>query len=324
MRITPLLLVGGIAVAVGAACYVGPIEKAAPATSQAPTDPESEEEDGSADPEADAPDTDPIGLPCEVEALLATRCQSCHGATPKKAPMALVTYEDLTAMSPFDETQTVAEVSLARMKSSDDPMPPGAAPKATSTELKAFTKWIADDMPRGTCGKTTKKDAGSTTKKDAGTVPKDGGTTKPDAGQPDAGPTSVCTSGVMWASSEKSSKMNPGRACITCHKNVAGDPILQIGGTIYPTLHEPDKCQGAAGASVVVTDATGRKITLTTGSTGNFTLSTAATALVFPVDVKVTKHGIERAMTKPAPHGDCNACHTEAGTNGAPGRILLP
>jgi len=29
-------------------------------------------------------------------------------------------------------------------------------------------------------------------------------------------------------------------------------------------------------------------------------------------------------MPIPAPHGDCNACHTETGTMGAPGRVLAP
>ncbi|HVH44655.1 MAG TPA: hypothetical protein VM925_20015, partial [Labilithrix sp.] len=215
----------------------------------------------------------------------------------------------------------------ARMKSTDDPMPPSSSAKATAAELKAFTKWIADDFPHGSCntadaGKTASKDAG-TSKTDAGTKT-DAGASTSDAGSTDAGFTSVCTSGVTWSSTEKGSKMNPGRTCITCHNNIAGEPFLQVAGTVYPTLHEPDKCYGVVGASVVLTDANGRKVTLKTGATGNFTLSTAAIPLVFPLKVKVTNNGMERAMVASVPHGDCNACHTEAGKNGAPGRILLP
>ena len=32
----------------------------------------------------------------------------------------------------------------------------------------------------------------------------------------------------------------------------------------------------------------------------------------------------ERAMVAAQTSGDCNSCHTLAGTNGAPGRIMLP
>src|SRR5262245_44295763 len=38
------------------------------------------------------------GLPCEVSALLAANCQTCHGATPSNgAPISLVSFRDLTA-----------------------------------------------------------------------------------------------------------------------------------------------------------------------------------------------------------------------------------
>jgi hypothetical protein len=66
-------------------------------------------------------------------------------------------------------------------------------------------------------------------------------------------------------------------------------------------------------------------VSLTSNSSGNFTLSTAAaTQLVFPVTVKVMINGKTREMIGAAPDGDCNRCHTEAGANGAPGRILAP
>ena len=43
-----------------------------------------------------------------------------------------------------------------------------------------------------------------------------------------------------------------------------------------------------------------------------------------PFTAKVTHQGRERAMTTTQTSGDCNGCHTQAGANGAPGRITLP
>ena len=39
---------------------------------------------------------------------------------------------------------------------------------------------------------------------------------------------------------------------------------------------------------------------------------------------KVVVNGIERAMVTPQTLGDCNACHTQNGLQGAPGRIIVP
>lgn len=305
MRASTLASCAAIAAALVAACYVGPAsDDPRPVTESAPADPsagETDEGDGASPSGADR------GLPCEIDALLESRCRSCHGGDPSRSPMPLVTYEDLAAPAKSDARESVADVSLERMRSRSDPMPPGRAPKATTAELAAFSEWVADGMPRATCAPKPARDAG----------------TKPAA--PDAGePASVCTSGTTWTGAEASSRMNPGRACIACHAAAAGRPILQIGGTVYPSLHEPDRCYGAEGAFVVVTDATGRAVTLPTGSTGNFTLSASVAALVHPIKVKVVRNGIERAMQGSPPHGDCNGCHTETGKNGAPGRILLP
>jgi hypothetical protein len=43
-----------------------------------------------------------------------------------------------------------------------------------------------------------------------------------------------------------------------------------------------------------------------------------------PYTAKVIVDGLERAMVTPQVSGDCNACHTEAGANGAPGRVRTP
>jgi mono/diheme cytochrome c family protein len=43
-----------------------------------------------------------------------------------------------------------------------------------------------------------------------------------------------------------------------------------------------------------------------------------------PFTAKVTYKGRERAMAAVQTSGDCSSCHTQTGTNGAPGRITLP
>jgi hypothetical protein len=134
----------------------------------------------------------------------------------------------------------------------------------------------------------------------------------------------TCTSKTMWTQANRgSSDMNPGKACITCHSTMNG-PSLTIGGTVYPTGHEPDLCNGANGsngARVVITGADGKVQTLTPGTSGNFN---SRTTVALPFKAKVTYMGRERAMVTPQSTGDCNSCHTQNGANGAPGRIVLP
>ena len=142
--------------------------------------------------------------------------------------------------------------------------------------------------------------------------------------------------------------MNPGRACISCHASSSGGddssgsgdnsgpggggesegargPLFTIAGTVYPSAHEPDLCNGAdgatTGATVVIVDAANRILTLTPNAAGNFfTLA----ALTTPLRAKVVYQGRERIMTVALTTGDCNSCHTQNGANNAPGRILLP
>jgi len=134
----------------------------------------------------------------------------------------------------------------------------------------------------------------------------------------------TCTSGTMWTQGNHGSDdMNPGRACITCH-SMGDGPTLTIGGTVYPTAHEPDLCNGANGANgarVVITGADGQTLTLTPGASGNFN---SRTRVMLPYRAKVTYMGRERAMAAMQTSGDCNNCHTQIGTTSAPGRILLP
>jgi hypothetical protein len=130
-----------------------------------------------------------------------------------------------------------------------------------------------------------------------------------------------CTSGTSWTSGEGST-MRPGEACITCH-SASGGPRFAVAGTVYPTGHEPDDCNGAGdtGAVVVITDADGQAHELSVNRAGNFTLSGT---LALPFTAKVVVGSTERSMSSSQSTGDCNACHTQSGTNGAPGRVVLP
>ena len=131
----------------------------------------------------------------------------------------------------------------------------------------------------------------------------------------------ACTSGRTWTSGNQGSpSMHPGHACLTCHSQNSG-PVFAIAGTVYPTSHEPDDCDGAALVQVVVTDANGATATATTNDAGNFHI---ATLLTPPFQVKLVNGSKERAMAVHTPSGDCNSCHTESGASGAPGRLLAP
>lgn len=248
------------------------------------------------------------GLPTEVEALLQRRCQSCHGTSLSgSAPMSMVTYDQLVAAAPSDSGQTVAQVSLARMGDAASPMPPSKGPSVPADEIAAFEAWLGAGTPRAEATPCGSSSSG-------------GGSSGFDT------PT-VCTSDRTWTSRKESADMNPGRACIACHRREEGEDIVSIGGTVYATAHEPDLCYGAStsGAKVVVTGSDGAVLTLPVGPTGNFSQRAGRTKIAFPIRAKVVAaDGTEREMSAPQDSGDCNGCHTEQGGEGAPGRIVLP
>ena len=126
--------------------------------------------------------------------------------------------------------------------------------------------------------------------------------------------------------------MKPGEACIKCHVvNADPDQQLTLGGTAYATPHEPDNCNAmvetgpAINTAVVeITDKNGKVIPLQVNGVGNFYRKSLLGAVAMPYTAKVKYNGLERVMVASQTTGDCNICHTQAGTKGAPGRILLP
>lgn len=136
----------------------------------------------------------------------------------------------------------------------------------------------------------------------------------------------VCTSGVTWNQGDFGTpEMHPGRACLQCHATERRAPSLSLAGTVYPTGHEPDECNGVDGffvdAHVIVTDAAGHVHDMQLFNSGSFY---SVDPITFPITAEIQYQGRSRRMTTPAPSGDCNLCHTEQGTSAAPGRILLP
>ncbi|MDF2693444.1 MAG: hypothetical protein K0S65_1827 [Labilithrix sp.] len=301
------LLLSALTLAAAAGCYTG----SAIDTNRAPGPATSAETDGTDPTAEDGTAKDkvaPTGLPCDVAEVLSTSCSDCHGARlTGGAPNRLLSYEDLTASSESDPSTTVAELSLARMKSTKRPMPPDG--KLESERIAVLEKWIESGMPKGSCN-APEADAGtSSTDADAGS--------KKDAAPP---ATSVCTSGSMASASDPpSALMKPGKACIKCH-SAAGAPAFEIAGTVYPTLHEPNDCDGVAGVKVLIIDAVGNMISMTTNAAGNFQ---RISSFPRPYRAMIVKGNNVREMKTPQFDGDCNGCHTEWG-DGAPGRVMAP
>jgi cytochrome c5 len=238
-------------------------------------------------------------LPCDVADVLSA-CNACHSSPPHGAPNSLTTHDELTAKSRTDPSKTVAQISVERMQDAANPMPPtGVAGKA---DIDILNAWIAADYPTGECG------GGPSTNVFAGT--------------------STCTSGTNWTRGENID-MRPGEACNACHVRQAPDKVMAFGGTVYPTGHEPNDCNGiggvASGTVVIVKDATGKEVSIPVRASGNFSLA-RANGLTAPYAVRVESNGKSRRMSTAvtAKDGDCNGCHTDSGTKGAPGRIAAP
>jgi cytochrome c5 len=236
-------------------------------------------------------------IPCEVADVLAAHCDACHA---NNIPPILRGRADFLAPA-TDASKTLGQVSVERMQATTDPMPPDGAPAADAAIMAA---WVSDGMPAGDCGS---------------------------GGGGGAGPNPYdtpeqCSSGNTWNNGDNGGdRMYPGRACNNCHKNEKPDEIFSIAGTVYPTAHEPDNCLGVGTgeATIEVTDNNGAVTTVSTNSSGNFR---SKANYAWPITVRVLAGGKSLAMVTKLdpPGGDCNTCHNLGGTDGAPGRIILP
>jgi Copper type II ascorbate-dependent monooxygenase, C-terminal domain len=86
-------------------------------------------------------------LPCDLDAVLATSCRSCHSANPGLlAPMALTSREDLMAEAVSDRSRSVYELMLTRVHHDAAPMPPAPSRRLSPAEL-AVIDAMAEDGP---------------------------------------------------------------------------------------------------------------------------------------------------------------------------------
>ncbi len=136
--------------------------------------------------------------------------------------------------------------------------------------------------------------------------------------------TDVCASGRQWGGGdEESPLMHPGRDCIGCHQERGEGPSFAVAGTVFSESGQANDCFGMAGATIELTDSNGEVFSMTSNAAGNFTLS-AGSSPAPPYTVRVVSGGQENAMASEFSEASCNTCHTEAGANGAPGRIVAP
>jgi hypothetical protein len=91
-------------------------------------------------------------LPCGVDTVLVSRCQTCHDATPRYgAPMPLVTWADTQAPAKSDPTKKVYEMIGIRVRDAARPMPPTA--DLAAADQTTLTMWTDAGAPQGmACG----------------------------------------------------------------------------------------------------------------------------------------------------------------------------
>lgn len=119
--------------------------------------------------------------------------------------------------------------------------------------------------------------------------------------------------------------MEPGGNCVQCHSDYDG-PSFTFAGTVMASLHDDTNCAGVADVVVRIKGADGRQIELTTNKTGNFYSKVSSSSITFPYTAEVVRNGTTVAMLTPRSKSEtnCASCHTAAGANAAPGRIVAP
>lgn len=150
---------------------------------------------------------------------------------------------------------------------------------------------------------TNATEPGGGTADDGGGASDGGGPTGDGGGgtSGDGGP-KTCLDGVA---SPGSGQHHAGADCASCHDSLGASRKWTIAGTLYSAATGGT---AVSGATIVVVDATGKTIKLTTYSNGNFYTTTAVTK---PLKVRATKCPSDLSMTAGASNGSCNAsgCH---------------
>lgn len=154
---------------------------------------------------------------------------------------------------------------------------------------------------------------------------------------------------------EESPIMKPGQDCISCHRKggEAEAYSFSAAGTVFPKINSIS-AEGVQGVKVLLKDALGKELALTTNASGNFYTSESLTP---PIAASLEYNGKKVAMfDSKSPHQiyadvskspglGCNGCHSGPPTRdvnvlpdgghgedayyvtpvgGAPGRLTLP
>lgn len=116
--------------------------------------------------------------------------------------------------------------------------------------------------------------------------------------------------------------MRPGEDCLSCHSagGEAAHKPWSAAGTVFRAA-DSHADEGVMGATVLLTDARGRRLELVTNASGNFY---TAEALELPYRVEVHWQGRTLAMPEEVTSGSCALCHTQTGLGGASGRVRVP
>jgi len=102
-----------------------------------------------------SPPTTQNGLPCDVDAVLAKNCRSCHSDTPTfGAPMPLTSYESLVAPAKSDASKRVIDLVRARIRDDAAPMPQAPNPRLSAADIATIDAWANAGATRSTatCG----------------------------------------------------------------------------------------------------------------------------------------------------------------------------
>ena len=125
--------------------------------------------------------------------------------------------------------------------------------------------------------------------------------------------------------------MNPGLACRGCHlgesfqnqnPSRASEP-----GTVFPSVREADLCAATVPDDTVVEILDAQDVVqlgLKVNAAGNFRSRSTGAGLTLPYKARVRSGGKVNTMGSAQMNGDCNACHTVNGLNGAPRRVFFP
>jgi Copper type II ascorbate-dependent monooxygenase, N-terminal domain/Copper type II ascorbate-dependent monooxygenase, C-terminal domain len=99
-------------------------------------------------PKSSAPEPSGLSLPCDVNAVLASSCRTCHGPSPAfGAPMSLVTFDDLHAADKTDPSRKVYELVATRTHDAVHPMPQPPNARLDETSQGVVDAWIAAGAP---------------------------------------------------------------------------------------------------------------------------------------------------------------------------------